>query len=171
MYLYLLNIDNFSLAPGSLRKKKKSVLHFVYFFHGGSMGGLVLPCPAESTSILFSKLNRIASQQEFPPQTTGNVLHRVVQSGASPNVHRLNVCTLPQRSRPTLTHTHTHTSVQQTAHPSHSCSWTVLQSTAFKCKYNLRYHRKGEINSLGFSFWFCRKVYTSKQNRSSRFKS
>lgn len=71
------------------------------------MGGLVLPCPAESTSILFSKLNRIASQQEFPPQTTGNVLHRFVQSGASPNVHRLNVCTLPQRSRPTLTHTHT----------------------------------------------------------------
>lgn len=120
MYLYLLNIDNFSLAPGSLRKKK-TLLHFVYFFHGGSMGGLVLPCPAESTSILFSKLNRIASQQEFPPQTTGNVLHRVVQSGASPNVHRLNVWTLPQRSRPTLTLT----SVQQTAHPSHSCAWTV----------------------------------------------
>lgn len=89
-------------------KKKKTLLHFVYFFHGGSMGGLVLPCPAESTSILFSKLNRIASQQEFPPQTTGNVLHRVVQSGASPNVHRLNVWTLPQRSRPTLTHSHTH---------------------------------------------------------------
>lgn len=71
------------------------------------MGGLVLPCPAESTSILFSKLNRIASQQEFPPQTTGNVLHRVVQSGASPNVHRLNVCTLPPHSH-SLTHTLTH---------------------------------------------------------------